>query len=163
LFRFAFPDFKLFDMVSEGIDAKALSEADMKKSLFNGNGMWLKGHVMSWYPEEVRAFIRRAHEILVKHWDVLTSGEPQPLIRTEQEAVLANRFSSRDKVLFTLFNDSFRTVRGRMLRIPDEYASWKCVNQWNGAPLELERDSSGAYVVLELGPKDVGAISLQSH
>lgn len=156
LFRFAFPDFKLFDMVSEGIDAKALSEADMKRSLFNGNGMWLKGHVMTWYPPEVRQFIARAHAILRKHAGTLRSPMPSPLIETEQPAILANRFSTPKEMLFTLFNDTFQTVRGPTLRLPHETAHWSCRDEWNERPLGVRRDG---VISLELGPKNVGVVA----
>ncbi len=156
LYRFAFPDFKLFDMVSEGIDARALTAADMKTSFFLANGLWLKGHAESWYPAEVREFIRRTHAVLRAHSGTFHSRDAEPLIETLNTAVLANRFRTPGETIYTLYNESYRTVRGALLRLPDELHGRPLVNLLTGRPMAT--CDGGASLCLEMGPREVAAV-----
>jgi hypothetical protein len=159
LYRFAFPDFKLIDMVSEGIDARALTVVDMKKSFFHANGLWLKGHAESWYPAEAREFIRRTHAVLRAHSGTFQSRDAEPLVETLNTAVLANRFSSRSETIYTLYNESYRTVRGAVLRLPAELRGRPLVDLLNARPIEA--CDGGAWLCLEMGPREVAAVGAQ--
>lgn len=156
LYRFAFPDFKLFDMVSEGIDARALTVADMKKSFFHANGLWLKGHAESWYSAEVREFIRRTHAVLRAHSGTFHSRDAEPLVETLNTAVVANRFSTSDETIYTLYNESYRTVRGAVLRLPDELRGRRLVDLLTDRP--IASCDGGASLCLEMGPREVAAV-----
>lgn len=156
LYRFAFPDFKLFDMVSEGIDARALTVADMKKSFFHANGLWLKGHAESWYSAAVREFIRRTHAVLRAHSGTFHSRDAEPLVETLNTAVVANRFSTSDETIYTLYNESYRTVRGAVLRLPDELRGRRLVDLLTDRP--IASCDGGASLCLEMGPREVAAV-----
>ncbi len=156
LYRFAFPDFKLFDMVSEGIDARALTAADMKKSFFHANGLWLKGHAESWYPPEVREFIRGTHAVLRAHSTTFQSCDTDPLVPTLNQAVLANRFSSAGETVFTLYNESYRTVRGAVLALPVGLRERKWTELLTGRPIAACQ--AGAALCMEIGPREVAAV-----
>ncbi|MEN6605202.1 MAG: DUF6259 domain-containing protein, partial [Bryobacteraceae bacterium] len=160
LYRFAFPDFKLFDMVSEGIDARALTAADMKKSFFHANGLCLKGHAESWYPLEVREFIRRTHAVLREHSGTFQSRDADPLVPTLNRAVLANRFSSEGETIFTLYNESFRTVRGAVLSLPAGLRGRKWADLLAGRP--ITPCQGGAALCMEIGPREVAAVGSQN-
>ncbi|HWB97548.1 MAG TPA: DUF6259 domain-containing protein, partial [Bryobacteraceae bacterium] len=112
LWRFAFPDIRLWDMVSIGIDPRQLSAEDIRLSLWHGNGLWLKGHSDTWYGESLLAFLRRAHELLKQHAEAF-AGEAEPLVESPHPAVYVNRFRGRQETVYTLFNASYRTARFR--------------------------------------------------
>jgi hypothetical protein len=110
LSRFAFPDIRLWDMLSIGIDPRVLSGEDFRLSLWHGNGVWLKGHSDTWYGSDLLAFIRRAHSILKENAGAF-GGIAEPLVDSPHPAVCINRFTGGGKTVHTLFNASYRTVR----------------------------------------------------
>ncbi|AMV40767.1 DUF6259 domain-containing protein [Planctomyces sp. SH-PL62] len=110
LSRFAFPDVRLWDMVSIGIDPRVLPWEDFRLSLWHGNGLWLKGHAESWYGDDLLAWLRRAHGLLKAHAEAF-AGPAEPLVDSPHPAVFINRFGVAPKVVHTLFNASYRTVR----------------------------------------------------
>ncbi len=109
LWRFAFPDVRLWDMLSIGIDPRVLSAEDFRLSLWHGNGVWLKGHSETWYGEELLSFIRRARQIL-KQNAAAFAGVADPLVNSPHPAVFINRFSGGGETVYTLFNASYQTV-----------------------------------------------------
>ena len=116
LYRFLFPRLKLFDMVSAGINPAAMTAAEMKLSFFNGNGLWLKGDIHSWYSPEVRAFITKAHRALREHAEAFTSDHTEPLVPTAAPGILTNRFHQRGRPF-----SRFTTVDSK----PFEEGFWK--------------------------------------
>ncbi|HWQ52121.1 MAG TPA: DUF6259 domain-containing protein [Bryobacteraceae bacterium] len=110
LWRFAFPDIRLWDMLSIGIDPRALPAEDFRLSLWHGNGLWLKGHAETWYGEDLLQFIRRSRAILKEHAAAF-GGTADPLVASTHPAVFINRFSGDQETVYTLFNASYRTVR----------------------------------------------------
>jgi hypothetical protein len=161
LYRFAFPGFKLFDMVSEGIDARAFTVADMKKSFFHANGLWLKGHAESWYPAEAREFVRKTHAVLRAHSGTFQSRNAEPLVETLNTAVLANRFSSSGETIYTLYNESYRTVRGVLLRLPEELRGRPLVDLLAAKP--IASCDGGASLCMQIGPREVVAVGAQKY
>jgi hypothetical protein len=110
LSRFVFPDIRLWDMVSTGIDPRVLPLDDFRLSLWHGNGLWLKGHADTWYGADLLAFIRQAHAILKRH-SAAFSGTAEPLVASPHPAIFINRFRGGGETVHTLFNASYRTVR----------------------------------------------------
>jgi len=110
LWRFAFPDIRLWDMLSIGVEPRVLSAEDFRLSLWHGNGVWLKGHSETWYGEDLLAFLRRARGILKQHAAAF-SGAADPLVSSPHPAVFVNRFTGDKETVYTLFNASYRTVR----------------------------------------------------
>lgn len=110
LWRFAFPDIRLWDMVSVGVHPRALPPEDFRLSLWHGNGAWLKGHSDTWYGPELLASLRRARWLL-KEYAAAFAGQAEPLVDSPHPAVVMNRFRGGGRTVCTLFNTSFRTVR----------------------------------------------------
>ncbi len=110
LSRFAFPDIRLWDMLSIGIDPRVLPAEDFRLSLWHGNGLWLKGHSETWYGEDLLGWIRRARALLGKHAAAF-NGEAEPLVDSPHPAVFINRFGGGRETVYTLFNAWYRTVR----------------------------------------------------
>jgi len=163
LYRFAFPRLKLFDMVSAGINPTAMTAAEMKLSFFNGNGLWIKGDLDSWYSPEVRAFITKAHRALREHSEAFTSDDLEPLVPTLAPGILANRFSSAKETVYTFYNRGFRTIRGRILEIPPDLAGRKFVDLFTGKPLTTTQRDGGTFLEIEVAPRDVAAVGVISE
>lgn len=112
LSRFAFPDIRLWDMLSIGIDPRVLPQEDFRLSLWHGNGLWLKGHSETWYGDDLMQLIRRARTLLRSH-SAAFAGPAEPLIESPHPAVFINRFGQGAQTVYTLFNASYRTARFR--------------------------------------------------
>jgi hypothetical protein len=120
LWRFAFPDIRLWDMLTVGVHPRELSSEDFRLSLWHGNGVWLKGHTESWYGEDVLRFLGRAHALLRQHAAAF-AGAAEPLVESPHPSIFVNRFTGGGEVVHTLFNASYRTVsfafQGRNIRM----------------------------------------------
>jgi len=121
LWRFVFPDVRLWDMLTIGVQPRPLSLEDFRLSLWHGNGVWLKGRSETWYGEEVLAFLRRARAWL-KGYSAAFNGQADPLVASPHPAVLINRFRGGGRTLYTLLNSSYRTVRFSFQDRPIELA-----------------------------------------
>ena len=159
LYRFLFPQLKLFDMVSAGINPTAMTAADMKLSFLNSHDLWLKGDINSRYSPEVRAFITKAHRALREHAEAFTSDAVEPLVPTAAPENLANRFLSTHDTVFTLYNRGFKTFHGRVLEIPPEQKGRRFVNLFDGRPVAITPQGEHSFLELELPPRDVGAVA----
>nr|HQH72132.1 DUF6259 domain-containing protein [bacterium] len=118
LFRFAFPDFKVIQLFHPGIDPRAASEEDARIAFFHGEALWLKGRARSWYSEECRAFIQKANRIFHDYREAFTSRDVEPFLPTEMNGLFANRFSTEKEDLITLYNATWHTLRGALLKWP---------------------------------------------
>ncbi len=112
LWRFAFPDVRLWDILSSGIDPRALTAEDFRLSLWHGNGLWIKGHSDTWYGADLLAFMRRSHGLLKQHAAAF-AGAADPLVESPHPAVFINRFRGGQETVYTLFNASYRTLHFR--------------------------------------------------
>ncbi len=110
LWRFAFPDIRLWDMGSVGVGPQNLSAEDFRLSLWHGNGTWLKGHSDTWYGRDLLVFLRHARGVLKEHAAAF-SGMAEPLVASPHPAVLVNCYRASEETVYTLFNISYRTVR----------------------------------------------------
>lgn len=110
LSRFAFPDVRLWDMVSIGINPRALEAEEFRLSLWHGNGLWLKGDSRTWYGEKLLAWTQKAHSVLKEHAEAF-AGPAEPLVASPHPSVFINRFGEGPKAVHTLFNASYRTAR----------------------------------------------------
>ncbi len=114
LSRFAFPDVRLWDMLSSGVEPRALSAEDFRLSLWHGDGFWLKGRSDTWYGDNLLSFIRRAHTLLKQHAAAF-NGAADPLVSSPDPEVYINRFRGGGETVYTLFNASYRTARFQFL------------------------------------------------
>jgi len=92
LWRFAFPDVLVWDMLTIGIHPRVLSPEDFRLSLWHGNGVWLKGHADTWYDAELLAFLRKARQALKQHAKAFI-GEAEPLVASPHPGIFVNRFT----------------------------------------------------------------------
>lgn len=120
LWRFAFPDVRLWDMVSSGIEPHILSAEDFRYSFWMGDGVWLKGRSDTWYGQDILAFLRWAHPLLRRHAAAF-AGAAEPLVPSPDPQILINAFHGGGETVYTLFNGSYATKRvdfhGRQLTL----------------------------------------------
>ena len=121
LWRFAFPQVRLWDMVSSGVEPHILSAEDFRYAFWMGDGVWLKGRSNTWYGQDILAFLRWAHPLLRQHAAAF-AGNAEPLVNSSDTQILINSFRGGGETVYTLFNGSYTTKRfafhGRRFTLP---------------------------------------------
>ena len=121
LWRFAFPQVRLWDMVSSGVEPHILSAEDFRYAFWMGDGVWLKGRSDTWYGQDILAFLRWAHPVLRQHAAAF-AGQAEPLVTSPDSQILINSFRGGGETVYTLFNGSYATKRfifhGRRFTLP---------------------------------------------
>lgn len=121
LWRFAFPQVRLWDMVSSGVEPHILSAEDFRYAFWMGDGVWLKGRSGTWYGQDILAFLRWAHPLLRQHAAAF-AGHAEPLVNSPDSQILINSFHGGGETVYTLFNASYATKRfifhGRQFTLP---------------------------------------------
>ena len=156
LFRFCFPDFKVFQLVSYNNFVEG-GWARLKFPFFNGEGTWLGNGIPGGFDADAQAFLRRSFGILHEHRAAFTSSDVEPLIPTESPLICANRFSGERETVWTLFNTGYQTYRGPSLRVPHRKGA-EYFDLWNDQPLEPEIKGGTAVLSVEIGPQEVGCV-----
>jgi len=156
LFRFAFPSFKVFQLVTYEPYLEGGWHL-LKYPFFNGEGYWLAGGAKETYCEDGHQFLKRAFGILHEHEDAFTSEDVEPLVPTLEPTIYANRFRAGRKTVWTLMNGRHRTFRGDVLRVPATpgIAYW---DAFAGRRLSPRMAGGWAVISLELGPRAVGCV-----
>jgi hypothetical protein len=154
LYRFAIPDFKTIEILY--CDKPTGSWATgVKWVFFNGEAIWLEGPSTEWFEPETRETIRRCYAILHEHRDAFTGPEPEPLVPTVTPGVFANRFQADRKIVYTLYNSRYRTVRGAQLCVPP---AARYYDAWHQCEAETKLAGQECVAHLEIGPHDVGCL-----
>ena len=152
LTRFALPEFKTIELISEEGLKDNLSA--VRATFFNGEGLYLSGDVSLFSPACL-ALIRKTHALLREHSAAFTSLEPTPLVSTLNSAVQANRFPARQSVVWTLLHTGASPIAGPVLRVPHRAGS-RYLDAWNGRVLTPEITGDGNAVISL--PLDAGGI-----
>jgi hypothetical protein len=155
LFRFQFPDFKVFQLVDYNPFTDGAWDR-LKFPFFNGDGTWL-GNDLGGFSTDARDFLRKAFAILHDNRDAFTSTDVEPLIPTLRPRIYANRFTAGAKTVWTIFNGEYTTFRGDVLRVPHR-AGAHYFDAFTGAEIKPKLSSGQAILPLTLGPLAVGCI-----
>ena len=156
LFRFVFPSFKVFQLVQYNAFVEGGWQL-LKFPFFNGEGYWLGGRTSGTYCEDAHQFLRKAFAILNDYEDAFCSDDVAPLIPTLKPTVYANRFSSEEHTVWTLFNAEYRTFRGDCLRVAHEEGT-RYVDAFSGDEIDVRIEGGVATIPVELGPRAVGCV-----
>jgi hypothetical protein len=156
LFRFCFPDFKVFQLVSYNPFVDGGWEL-LKYPFFNGEGTWLGNDIPGGFDADAQAFLQKSFALLHEHRAALTSDDVEALVPTESPLICANRFSAKDETVWTLLNVGYRTYRGPVLRVKHEKGA-RYADLWHGKELEAKVQDGMAAIEVELGPKEVGCV-----
>ena len=157
LYRFAFPDFKTFEIIT--CDRPLGSDyQSVKRIFFNGEGIWIEGIADDWFTPETRSFIAKMHSVLKAHVNAFTSLNPVPLVPTLTEDIYANEFPAENETVWTIYNARYSTVRGELLAVSHKDGA-SYYDAWNGQQLNPRIYQGKAYLSMEMGPKDVGCVA----
>lgn len=159
--RFAFPYKKIFKIIN--CDRPIGNNTwDISKIFFNGMGLWLDNdlHNTEWYAPEVKALIKKHYQILKAYSYIFESGDVEPLVPINSDAILANRFTWESETVFTFLNVTKNDAQcyfdlGEKYNVAyDAYNNKSCPiithNGRHSVKIELTAQSAGCiYVVKE--------------
>jgi hypothetical protein len=159
--RFAFPDVKCFNNIY-GYVLNDNNWERLKFVLFNGDSYFLpRGYdPETWFVpfKESTQVYRKMFRILHENADAFTSSDVQPFIPTLIPGTFVNRFRGDDTVVWTVFNASYRTVKGRLLEIAGK-PGVRYIDLWNDTPVTTSTTGGATSLVVEIGPRDVACIT----
>jgi hypothetical protein len=156
LFRFQFPDFKVFQLVSYNDFVEGGWDM-LKYPFFNGEGIWLGNAIPGGFSPDARHFLQKTFAILHEHRAAFGSANVEPLVTTLRPSVFANRFATDKKTVWTLFNAEYCTFRGNLLRVP-QVSGERFLDAFTGRQIQPHAENGWAIVPVVLGPRDVGCI-----
>ena len=156
LFRFMFPDFKVFQLVAYNNFVEG-GWHRLKFPFFNGEGYWLGNGIPAGFEPAAQEFLRRAFELLNEYEEAFTSPDVEPLAPTLAPLVYANRFSGKSVTVWTLFNADYRTFRGPVLAAAHE-AGATYRDGFSGEEVTPQVKDNQATLSAELGPREVGCL-----
>jgi hypothetical protein len=155
VYRFVFPDMKQFDL-SAG-NERAVNGVNMLKFIFfNGDAVYDNG----WFTPDERTrkeLMIKSVAIKKKFSDCFYSANVTPLVPTERAAVYANKFSGKDRILWTLYNGRYTMVSGPTLAIEHQDGA-AYYDAWNDAVLSPQIVDGRAIITQKLGPQSLGCI-----
>ena len=159
LFRFCFPDYKRIELVNGLFLAMNWSSEGLKKAFLNGEGLWIKGDLASWYDADTVAFYKKSHELFRDHRDAMAGLDPSPFLTTLAGDVYAHSFSSGEKTILTFYNANRRSIAGDLLDIgPME--DRHVVDLWGEIMLDNVDTSPAFKVHATLPPREIGCIGI---
>jgi hypothetical protein len=156
LTRFALPGFKTFEIL---VCDKPVGDDihGIKLTFFNGEGLWIEGTLPESFTPKACETITRAHQIQRKYYKAFCCLNPIPLVPTLHPEVYANKFTSEEETVWTIYNANDTAVRGELLEVEstpgDEY-----YDVWNNKKLIPRTTNKKAWLSLEIGPRDVGCV-----
>jgi len=157
LFRFCFPDFKVFQLVAYNnfVDG---GWGLLKYPFFNGEGTWLGNGIPAGFDADAQAFLRTAFRLLHEHRAAFTSRDVEALVPTENPTICANRFTGPSETVWTLQNLGYSTHRGPVLRVR-HVARAKYVDLWHNRPVQVKLEGDSDILSVEIGPREVGCMA----
>lgn len=161
LTRFAFPDYKIFELLH--VDTSFGNDVEgVKHVFFNGNGLWLEGPLNdpSWFTDEVRETIRKCYSVIKRNVESFRSDNPEPLVPTLYDGVYANLFPTSNKNLWTIFNSYYMDMNVPVLKIP-HIDGCKYYDEWNQKEINPKIEDGYAIINCEMKSRDVQCISQQ--
>ena len=152
LYRFVFP--RVVQLVLPQ-NIKGSSWHALKFIFFNG-----QAHYDSFwdrFESKGQQFMNKAFRIKKAFSDCFTSDAPEMLVPTEMRGVMANKWPGKGRTVWTLYNQRYGTVRGRIFAVDHtEGASYYDV--WNDRPLKPAVENGKAYLSVEMDPQGVGCV-----
>ena len=159
LFRFYFPEVKIFrtfpDLFYQNL------------TLFNGMGLYQPGHAgsgeacsMPWglFGRNIIPEVVRIIRTLRENGDAFSTENPVPLVKTEDNNILANMFSLKNKTIYTIYNrQEDKTIKGELLRIPHK-EGYHYIDLLNFEEIEPKIIGREARLFLEIGPRGVTCV-----
>ena len=127
LFRFVFPDFKVFQLVAYNPFIEG-GWHRLKFPFFNAEAWWLGNRIPGGFDPAAQAFLRNALRIVHEHRATFRTLSPKPLVPTASPLVYANEFPGKGETVWTLFNADYRTHRGPVLAVKQRVRRGEVLN-----------------------------------
>jgi len=156
LFRFMFPDFKVFQLVSYNPFIEGGWDL-LKWPFFNGEAIWLHQDPQRDYCDDARSFLKQTFAILHRYTDAFCSEKVAPLVPTLMPTVYANQFTGAQATVWTLFNAEFRTMRGDLLSVRHREGT-RYRDAFSGQEIKARIVKGQAVIPVTIGPRDVGCV-----
>jgi len=153
LYRYVFPQIKQF-CFAVGTD-HGRGDSCQKIPFFHGDAEY--GFTWRLKPERIRRITNRGLAIQKAYPDCFLTDTPQPEVRTERRGVHANGFPGQGRMLWTLWNARYQTVRGPLLAV-EHVSGARYFDAWNDRPLEPEMRGRQAVLSIEMEPQGLGCI-----
>jgi hypothetical protein len=158
-YRYAYPEFKIFEKIQPGLFPKAADASLVKLSFFHGHGLWLKGKTKSWYTRECRDAIQKVQQIYSSYQELFTSDDVVPMIPTKQYGLFANQFSGEGKQLITIYNATMNTIDGALISCENE--TGHVVDEWGMAGFSFQHDGEEVVIYGTLHPHEMGCFVVE--
>lgn len=154
VYRFVFPDVKQFDF-PVGIEHEANAANMLKFIFFNGEAHF----DCTWrlYPPRTRQMLKKSLTIKKKFVDCFTSNKCEPLVPTEKANIYANKFPGNNRILWTVYNGRFTTVKGVVLAIEHKEGA-TYYDAWNNKTIEPKIVGGKVIITQKLAPQSLGCI-----
>lgn len=155
VYRFAFP--KIVQLILP-MAMRKLSWHPQKFMFFNGEAVY----DAFWDTEESRGteFNTKAYRIKKAYADCFTSDNPETMIETESPAICANKFPSKSRELYTIYNRAYSTYRGTILKLPHTDGA-KYYDVWNAQELRVNIVDGLAEIFMDIGAMETGCIVVE--
>jgi len=153
--RFAFPEFKTFDVILTQVPWKDGNWSLGKFPFFNGNSYFHRVDEGKDGDEEALKMFRTIRSLQNEYKLEFSSKDVEPFVTTLYPNIFANRFSTSTRDVYTLFNANFRTANGILLKVRYKPGS-RYKDVWNNRELEISEIKDGlAALRIEIGPRSV--------
>ncbi len=151
IYRYVFPNLKQF-IFPCGV---APYSGDTKFPFFNGEALY----DCSWslYASPHLDRIKKSLAIQREHADCFASSQATPEIETLQQQVHANCFPGENRIVWTLFNARYTTVRDPVLAVKHRPGA-TYYDAWNDVLLDPEIADGEAVLSLTLHPQQLGCV-----
>jgi len=159
LVRFAFPDYKIFEILH--VDEPVGNDIEgVNLVFFNGNGLWIEGPLnnTTWFPLEVRDVIKKCYTVLKRNIENFRSSDPMPLVKTMDFRVFANLFPTEKKNVWTIFNAYEKAINKPIMEIPHVNGA-TYYDEWNQNEIKPAIVNGKAVISLQIEARGVGCIS----
>jgi hypothetical protein len=135
---------------------RKLTWQPLKATFFNGEAIYDS----FWDTEETRGrhFMAKSYRIKKDYADCFSSNNPETMINGENDAVCVNKFPGDNRTVYTLYNRSYHTYMGNVVKLPYKESA-RYYDIWNGKDAEFEIKDGYAYIKATVTAQGVGAIA----
>ncbi len=159
LLRFTNPNLRILQKVHPSVYPHLLGPERAKLCVFQGEGLWLKGRPRSWYSQPFRQFIREILPIVRKHQDAFSSSDVEPMLPTGRGGLFANRFSTTDKHVITLYNNTHDTISGQLVAI--SVPNGEAALEYGLDDFDAGFSNEGVVISGRIHPNDVAIVVIE--
>lgn len=110
MFRFTFPRFKLFELITEKPLTKSF-ERELTIALFNGIGLYISGK-SSALSNEMSEILKKNYKYYSEFKNAFSSEDIEPLINTGHSKIFANQFTDKKQTVWTVLNNREANFKG---------------------------------------------------